>query len=80
MKNLNVFSLKLFFFIIVFLKKTRQCIYNPICLALIIIYPKIIARKLLGLLNLIRIQALCFYKTAKVVVINKNKDFVLAIF
>ena len=39
-----------------------------------------IIRKLLGLLNLTRTQAFCVYEVAKVVMISKNKDFVLTIF
>ena len=48
MKNLSVLSSKLFFFILVSLKKTRQCICSPIRLALTIINPKIIFKELLG--------------------------------
>ena len=39
-----------------------------------------IAKKLLGLQNLIRTQPFYVYKAAKVVVIGKDKDFMLAIF
>ena len=39
-----------------------------------------IAKKVLGLPNLMKTQAFCVYKVTKVVVIGKNKDFVLATF
>ena len=45
-----------------------------------IISPKIIARKFLGPPNLIKTQAFYVHKIAKVVVIGKDKDFVLASF
>ena len=80
MKNSRVFSFKFFFFIIIFLRKLRQYICSSICFALKIIYPKMIVRKLLGLLNLRKTQTSYVYKTSKVVVIGKYKNFVLAFF
>ena len=80
MIDLRVFNLKLFFLIITSLNKMRQCICSPICLALTIIYQKMIPRKLLGLSNLIRTQVFHVHKAIKVVVIGKHKNFMLAIF
>ena len=37
-------------------------------------------RKLLGLLNLTKTQAFYVYKGAKVIVIDKHKNFILAAF
>ena len=80
MKNLSVFSPKLFFFIFVFLKKTRQCIYSPICLVLTIINRKMIPGKLPGPIDLAAAQALCIHETTKIVLISNHKDFVFAAF
>ena len=80
MKNLSVLSSKLFFFIFVSLRKTRQCICSPICLALTIINPKMIPGELLGPTDLAGAQALRIHETTKVVVIGKHEDFVLAAF
>ena len=52
MKNLNALTPKLFLFILISLKKTRQCICSPICIALAIINSKIILEELLGSANL----------------------------
>ena len=39
-----------------------------------------IAKKLLSLPDLTRTQAFCIYEAAKVVLVDKNKDYVLIIF
>ena len=80
MKNSNVLSPKLFLFILVSLRKTKQCVCSTICLALMIINPKMIPEKLLGPMDLAGAQVLCIHETTKVVVIGKHKDFVLAAF
>ena len=80
MKNWSVFSAKLFLFIFVSLRKTRQYICSPICFALTIIYLKIIAKKLLGPLNLTRTRVFYIYKAAKAVRIGKDEDFMLTTF
>ena len=80
MKNSSVLSPKLFFFILVSLKKSRQYICSPICLALTIINPKIIPGELLGPTDLPRAQTLHIHETAEVVVIGEHKNFVLATF
>ena len=52
MKNLGVFSSKLFFLIMTPLKKAKKCVCSSICLALTVINPKLIPRKFLGPLDL----------------------------
>ena len=47
-----------FFFILVSLRKTRQCICSPLYLALTIINPKMIPKELLGLTDLPEAQTL----------------------
>ena len=80
MKNLKVLSLKLFFFIVTFLRKTRQCICGPICLTLTKVNPKMILENLLSLANLPEAQTLCIHEITKVVVIGEHNHLVLAIF
>ena len=79
-EKFEYFQFKVFFFILISLKTIRQCICSPICLTLTIINLKMIAKKLLCLLNLIKTYAFYVHEVAKVVVISKNKDFVLEIF
>lgn len=79
-KNLSIFDLKLFFLIYIFLKKAKKSICNSIGLVLIIIDPKIIFEKLLGLLDLTKAQTLYIYQLTGVFIINKNKDLVFAAF
>ena len=80
MKNSSVLSSKLFSFILVSLRKSRQCICSPICLALTIINPKMIPEEFLGPTDLPGAQTFRIYKTAKVVVIGEHENFVLATF
>ena len=80
MKNSSVLSPKLFLFILLSLRKTRQCVCSPIRLALTIINPKVIPEELLGPTDLAGAQALCIHETTKIVVIDKHEDFVLAAF
>ena len=80
MKNSSVLSPKLFFFILVSLKKTRQCICSPICFALTIIDPKMIPGELLGPTDLPGAQTLRIHEAAWVVVIDEHENFVLATF
>ena len=62
MKNSSVFSLKLFPFILVSLKKIKQCICSSICFALIIINPKVIFGELLGSADLPGAQTLYIHE------------------
>ena len=62
MKNLIIVSLKLIFFIFLFLKKLSQSIYNYICLILIVINLKIILKKFMDSINLSEDQILDIYE------------------
>ena len=79
-KNLGVFSSKLIFFIITLLRGVKKSVYISIYFALIVGDLKMIPKKLLGLADLIRAQALCFHKSTKVVMISQDKDFILVTF
>ena len=70
MKNLGVFSSKLFFFIDTSVEETRESICRPIGLALSIIDPKMIPGELLDLPDLTRAQALRIYELTEVVMIG----------
>lgn len=52
MKNLDILSLKLFFRIVALLKKAKKDVCSFICFALMIVNPRIVPRKFLGLLYL----------------------------
>ena len=80
MKNLRIFSLKLFFLIITSLREMKQYICSPIYFILTIIYLKIIVKKLLGILNLTKTQVFFIHRTGKNIIISKYNYFVLAIF
>ena len=80
MKNLSIFSLKLFFFIFVSLKKTKQCIYSFIYFLLTIINPKMIFEQLLGPTDIPKAQTLYIYKTTKIFLIDEHENFLLATF
>lgn len=70
MKNLSIFSSKLFFFIKASLRKAREGICSCIGLVLLIIYLKMIPEELLGPTNLSGAQALYIYKPTKGIMIN----------
>ena len=70
MKNLGVFSLKLFFFIDISLGEMKESICNFIGLVLLIIDPKMISRGLLDQFDLIRAQTLCIHKLTEVIMIG----------
>ena len=80
MENLDVFSLKLFFFILTPLREARESIYSPICLALTIINPKMMSGELLGPTDLSGAQALCIYESTEVIMVGKHQNFVLIAF
>ena len=79
-KKFEDFQLEAFFFTIITFNKTGQYICSLICFALIIIYLKIIAKKLLDPPNLIETTVFYVHKMTKFVVIGKHKNFVFAIF
>lgn len=68
------------FFGLIFLCKMRQSIGNSICFTLMVIDSEVVLKKLLSPANLFRAQAFSIYQIAKIIVIDKNKDFVLAYF
>lgn len=76
-KNLGVSSLKLFFLIMGSLREVKEGICSSIGFVLIIIYPKIIFRKLLSSLELTRAQNFFIHKLLNVVVVGKDEDFML---
>ena len=79
MKNLDIFSLKFMLFIFFIPRKMRQCIFSLIRSALTMINLKIILEELLSPTDLLGAQSLYIQKTAKVVIIGKYKNLVLAI-
>ena len=70
MKNLDVFSLKPFFFIMTPLKEARESFCGFIGFVLTIIIPKIISRKLLDPTDLTKAQTFHIHKLLKVVLIG----------
>ena len=71
MKNLSVFSLKLFFFFDTLLKEARESICSSVGLVLSIINTKIILEKLFGSPDLSRAQTLYIHKMTKVIIIGE---------
>lgn len=80
MKNFGVHNLEILFFGQTSLKEARQSICSSISLFLIMIDPKIVSRELLSIADLTGAQALHIHELTKVVMVNKNEDFVLAAF
>lgn len=75
-KNLNILTLKLFYFIKAPLKEVRKSIYSSISLVLLIIYLQMIPQKLLGSSDLTKTQTLSIHKTTKIIIVGWNKNFV----
>ena len=69
MKNLSIFSSKLFLFIDTSLKIARQNVYSSIALVLLIINLKMIFGKLFGLFDFSRTQFFYIYKSTKVIIV-----------
>lgn len=80
MKNLDVFSHKTFFFVLIRLRITRQDISSYIYFALAIIKSKIVARQLLCPLNLTKFEGIYDHELIKIDIIDQNKDFMFAAF
>ena len=80
MRSLSIFSLKLIFFIQTFLKKTKERICSSISFTLIIINLEKITKKFLGAADLTRAQTVYIYKLSEIIIVSKNKNFVLAVF
>ena len=70
MKNLSIFSLKLFFFIEASLREARYSVCNSISPALSIINLEMISRELLGLSDLTRAQVICIHEPSEVFMIS----------
>ena len=80
MKDSAIFSLKLFFFILVFLQKPRQSICSFFCFALAVLDSKMVLGELLGPADLFGAQTLCIYEATKIVVVCENEQLVLTTF
>ena len=80
MKNLTIFSLKLFFFIKVFLKNVKQSNYSSFDIFLIIIDLKIVIKAFLCLINLIKAQFFYIHKLTKVFMDYENKNLKFVVF
>ena len=80
MKNLSVFSLKLFFLIQASLRAAKEYLYSFIRFILTIIDSKMVTRELLSLADLTRAQTFCIHKLSEVIMGSENKNFVFAAF
>ena len=80
LKDSCILSLKNFLFVLALLRVAKQSINSSISLALAIIDAKIVARQLLGLVNLVEAQTLCIQKPTQVVIISHHQDIELATF
>ncbi len=63
-----------------FLREIRQSISRNISFSLSIIDLEVISRELLGLADLTRAQVFYIYELAKVIMVSKNKELILATF
>lgn len=79
-KRFEYFQLKIFFFLLIFLKVVKYGIKNCICPTLVIVNLKITLKKFFYLPNLLRTEIFCIYKTIKIIVIDQEKNFIFAIF
>ena len=80
MKDLNIFSSKIFFFLLILLKVARKSINNCICFAQVVVNLKMVVGQLLCLPNLTKTKIFCVHKMTKVVVIGEDKDLIFAAF
>ena len=78
-KNLSILILKDFFLSLAFLWEAKQSISCNICFFLTIIYLEMILREFLGSTNLTKTQVFHIYKSAKVIIISKDKNFVFTV-
>ena len=77
MKNLSVFSLKLFFLIMASVRKVKEGVCSSVCFALLIINLKVVIREFLSPMDLSGAQTLCIHELAEVIVVGEYKDFIL---
>ena len=80
MKNLDILSLKLFFLIMTPLREMKEGVYSSISLASMVVDLKMVSKKFLGPSNLIRAQTFYIHELTKVVIIDQDKDIILAAF
>ncbi len=80
LKNLGILICKSFFFSLTSLKEVKQSISCSISFFLTIIDLKMVLRELLGLADLTKAQTFCIHELMEVIMINKDEDFVFAIF
>ncbi len=80
MKNLRVLSLEDLFLGLASLREAKPGVNSNISFSLAIIDLQVILREFLGSLDLFGNQALDIRQLVKIVVVNKNKDLVFAIF
>ena len=80
MENLDVFSSKLFIFILAPLREARESICSPVGLALTIIDPKVIFGELLSPTDLSGAQALRIHELTEVIMVGKHQNFLLIAF
>lgn len=78
-KNLGIFSSKIFFLVLTFLKRVQQSITSYIGYALRIINQEVVLKNLLSLGNLMRAQVFCIHKFSRVIIVGKHKNFMLTI-
>ena len=69
-EKFECFQLKAFFLIIALLNKIKESICSFFCFSSIVVDPKMVTRKLLGLPDLIKAQAFCIYKLTKIVMVG----------
>ena len=80
MKNLGIFSLKVFFFGWAFLGIARQGICSCICFVLAVIDLEVITRKFSSPADLFGAQVFCIYETTKIIVMGEDEDLIFAAF
>lgn len=80
MKNLSILIFKGFFFDLISLEKARQDFNCGINFSLIIINFEMALQEFLGKADLIKVQAFCIYEFIEVIIVNKEKIFVFAVF
>ena len=80
MKNLSILISEHFFLDLASLGEARPSISSNISFFLTIIDLEVVLKEFLALTDLMKAWVFCIYKAMKVIIVNKNKDFVLATF
>ena len=76
-QDLDVLGAEGFFLFCILLRVSKQDISSFISLALIIVNLEVVARELLGLVDLSGAQALCLHKLTEDIVIDEYKHLML---